>query len=187
MIYKNRVAGFLLIPFGLLLLVLALCIPFLLEAPLLGFILMSAPMLFCAVVLLLQGFAAACTRIEILDGGLMLATPGWRGFPVPPVRRAFLSWNEVLAVRSRTEIYHVPIFPVFMIIPFPVNVFAVDTAKGRFLMGGQKRGLTEAVEEIANRSGSPVQFEGQVRAKFFHTLLHGAPEWPRVSGRTPLI
>jgi hypothetical protein len=71
------------------------------------------PLMFCAITMLLHGVAAASTRIEIDESGLRLAMPGWRGFPpAPPVRKASVSWDEVLAVRNRTELYHVAIAKV---------------------------------------------------------------------------
>ena len=178
MIYTNRVVGIIFIPLGMVILVFTACLPFMLESPVLGFILMGIPMLFGAAVMLLQGFAAACTRMEIDESGLRISCPGWRGFPVPPVRKASLSWGEVLAVRSRTEIYHVTILPVALALPYPVNVFAIDTTMGRFILGAKTGALTRAVEEIAKRAGRPVRFEGEVRAKMLRTLLRGAPEWP---------
>lgn len=190
MTYENRVVALIFIPLGLVNLVFALLLPFLLQDRVLGFLLMGIPMLFGAAVLLLHGIAAACTRMDIDESGLKLAVPGWRGFPVPPARKASLLWDEVLAVRNRTEIYGLTILPVALAIPFPVNVFAIDTTRGRFIMGGKSIWLPHAIREIANRSGRPVRFEGEVRVTIFRTLLHGAPEWEEISpeetpGRAP--
>ena len=181
LVYRSRIVGAIFIPFGLTMLFFAMCLPFLLESPLLGFILMGIPMIFTAVIMLLHGFAAASTRIEIAPSGLRLAIPGWRAFPVPPARKASLSWDEVLAVRKRTELYHVTILPFAIHMPYPVEVFAVDTTQGRFILGGRISWLHAAMKEIALRSGRAVRSEGEVQAGLFSSLLSGAPEWRRLS------
>jgi hypothetical protein len=179
-IYRNRLVGAIFIPFGLVMLLFAASLPFLLKSPVLGFVLMGVPMIFGAVIMLLHGLAAAYTRIEIAENGLTLAVPGWRGFPVPPARKASLSWDEVLAVRHRMELYGVTILPYAFEMPFPVEVFAIDTTRGRFILGGKIGWLAQAMGEIALHAGHPVRSEGDVQAWLFSSLLHGAPEWGHV-------
>ena len=181
LIYRNRIIGAIFIPFGLTMLVFTVCLPFLLKDAVLGFILMGIPMMFGALILLLHGIAAASIRIEIDESGLRLAVPGWRGFPVPPARKASISWDEVLAVRNRIELYHVTILPYALAMPYPVEVFAIDTTRGRFILGGKIGWLSRAMREIALRAGRRVRSEEEVRARLFSSLLRGAPEWQQIS------
>lgn len=180
LIYRNRIIGAIFIPFGLAMLVFSVCLPFLLKNALLGFILMGVPMMFGALVMLLHGIAAASTRVEIDENGLRLAMPGWRGFPVPPVRKASISWDEVLAVRNRIELYHVTIPPFALAMPYPVEVFAIDTTRGRFILGGKIGWLSQAMREIALRAARPVRSEEHLQARLFPSLLRGAPEWRQI-------
>jgi hypothetical protein len=181
-IYRSRVPAVFLIPLGVFMLCLSAALPFELQDPILGFILMGLPLIFTGSVALLHGCAAAVTRIEITEHELKLSVPGWRGFPVPPLRRASLGWSEVLAVRHRTEIYRVAILPFALDMPFPVDVFAIDTSRERFILGGRSvRRLTEAIAEIAARSGRPLQSEQKVWAGLVGTLLRGAPPWQQAS------
>jgi hypothetical protein len=179
-IFRNRIVAIIFIPLGLFMLFFSAILPFLLKDPILGFILMGVPMIFGALIMLLHGAAAAFTRIEIAESGLVLAVPGWRGFPVPPIRKATLSWDEVLAVRNRVELYYVTILPYALAMPFPVMVFAIDTTRGRYILGGKIRWLSQAMQEIAYGAGRSVRYEGEVEARLFSTLLHGAPEWQHI-------
>jgi hypothetical protein len=177
-IYTGRISAAFLLPLGLGMLCLAAALPFVLESPLVGFVLMGLPMIAVGFVALLHGFAAAFTRIEITGDKLKLAGPAWRGFPVPPLRRATVGWSDVLAVRHRIEIYRVPILPFVAAMPFLVDVYAIDTSRERFILGGRSvPRLSGAVAEIAARSGCSVQSEPEVRAKLIGTLLRGAPPW----------
>lgn len=173
-IYSNRIVAAVLIPFSVIIIGLALLLPFLLKSPILGFFLMSLPALFGGVIMLLHGLGAGLTRIEIAENGLELALPVWRGFPTPPVRRAALAWIEVIAVRRRIEIYH-------WAFPFPVWVFAIDTSQGRFVLGGKIGWLPRAMEEIARHSNCPVEDLGEVEAGMVSALKGDTPEWPPVS------
>ena len=177
-IYSSRIAAAFLIPLGLATICLAAALPFVLQSPILGFVLMGLPLIFAGFVALLHGFAAAFTRIEITEDELKLTVPGWRGFPVPPLRRASLGWSEVLAVRHRTEIYRVAILPFVLAVPFPVDVYAIDTSRERFILGGRSvTRLAGVAAEISGRSGRPLQSEREVWAGLVNTLLRGAPPW----------
>jgi hypothetical protein len=176
--YRSRCSAAFLIPLGLGCLALGTAVPFLLKDPVFAFILMGLPLIFTGCVALLHGFSAAQTRIEISGQKLKLAVPGWRGFPVPPVMRADLEWNEVRALRHRIEVYQVAMPPFALGTPFPVNVYAIETAQGRFILGGRSiPRLAEAIAEIATRSGLPVQHDGEVSAKIVEALLKGTPSW----------
>lgn len=181
-IYSARYTAAFLIPLGLGSLVLGAAVPFLLEDAVFAFILMGLPLIAVACVALLHGFAAARTRIEISEQSLRLAVPGWRVFPIPPVRRVILSWNSVRAVRHRVELYSVAIPPFALGMPFPVDVYAVEAAGQRFILGGKSiPRLAAAISEIAAGSGLAVRYEGQVKSKLFKALLKGAPAWPPLS------
>lgn len=178
MTYRSRAAGFFLIALGLFMLGLASILPFVLEAPILGFILMGVPMIFTGLIALLHGIAAGFTSIQITEHELKLVVPEWRGFPAPPFHRASLRWDELLAVRRRKEIYGVPIPPFALSMPFAVDVYAIDTARKRFILGGKSLSrLPEAMTEIAGRSGLAVHLEADASAKLVKTLLRGAPAW----------
>jgi len=92
---------------GSLLIALALTVPVFALAPLLAFFLMSVPMFFSGVVALLHGVAVMFTRIVVSERALSLAVPAWHGFPVLPVRRVVLKWDELLAIRPR-EVFPFP-------------------------------------------------------------------------------
>jgi hypothetical protein len=176
--YHSPVAACFLIPLGLCMLGLAAVLPFVLEDPIFVFILLVVPSIFTGVIALLHGIAAAFTSIQITENELKLVVPEWRGFPVPPLHRASLQWNEVLAVRHRKEIYVIPIIPFFLSIPFPVDVYAIDSVRERFIIGGESFSwLAKAVTEIASRSGLSIQREEEVSAKLLNTILRGAPAW----------
>ncbi len=174
---SSRAASVFLILFAMVTLCFAALLPFLLDSPLPGFVLMGLPMIFVALAMLLQGLAGVSARIEITGDELKMVLPAWRGFPVPPMRRATLKWDEVLAVRRRVEIYTVLIPPV-MITPFAVEVYAIDTSRGRFVAGKRAiRRLPEAIDEISLKSGHPIQSRGEVRVGLFRCLVCGAPDW----------
>ena len=187
-IYSSRCTAAFLIPLGLSSLALGAAVPFLLEDPVFAFILMGIPLLICAVIALLHGFSAAFSRIEISERQLKLAAPSWRGFPVPPVRKAVLNWNDVRAVRHRVELYHVAIPPFALNVPFPVDVYALETAQERFILGGKSiPRLADAIADIAVRSRLPVRREGEVRSSLLKALLKGTPEWQPMSGNEEIL
>ena len=57
-------------------------------------------------------------------------------------------------MRDRTEIYRVAILPFVLAVPFPVDVYAIDTSRERFILGGRSvTRLPGVVAEISGRSG----------------------------------
>jgi hypothetical protein len=173
LIYGGLVPGLSLVFIGLFLIALAVVVPFSAGAPLLAFILMSVPAFFSGAIALLHGIAAIPAKIEITDSELKLAVPKWRVFPVPPIRSITLRWDELLAVRHRIEIYQ-----VLAVFSFPVDVFALDTTKGRVVIGGRSiPGMGKALEEIIRRTGLVVQDEGELEPGLIQSLLKGSPSW----------
>lgn len=178
MVNRSTLAGWLrglpLAILGSLLIALALTVPLFALAPLLAFFLMSVPMFFSGVVALLHGVAVMFTRIVVSERALSLAAPAWRGFPVPPVRRVVLKWDELLAIRHRREVYRLPGG-----LSFPVTVFALETGKGRIILGERSTpGLREALVEMMRRTGLALQDDGEVTSGLMQTLLRGSPPWP---------
>ena len=92
---------------------------------------------------------------------------------MPPVRRLTLRWDEVLMVRYRREVYQLLAIP-----SFPVDVFAIDTTKGRVVLGGRSiPGLQMAVKEIARRAKLDIRDEGELKPRLFRSLIRGSPPW----------
>ncbi len=178
MVNRSTLAGWLrglpLAILGSLLIALAVTVPVFALAPLLAFFLMSVPMFFSGVVALLHGVAVMFTRIVVSERALSLAAPAWRGFPVLPVRRVELQWQELVAIRHRREVYRLPGG-----LSFPVTVFALETGKGRIILGERSTpGLREALVEMMRRTGLALQDEGEVTSGLMQTLLRGSPPWP---------
>ena len=170
--YSGLLTGLALGLLGFCGVVLAVVVPLFAKAPILAFILMSVPAFFIGSIALAHGFAVIAARIEISDTGLKLAIPRWRVFPIPPVVRFSLRWDELLAVRHRKEVYQL------LILPFPVEVFAIDTAKGRVVLGGRSiPGLQRALMEIVRQAGLTIQDEGEIKVGLIRTLLRGSPPW----------
>ena len=182
---SNRSLGFVLIPFGAIMLIFAVAVPFFLKSRLLAFILMGIPMAFSGLVILMQGISSAKTLIEITTDELKMVFPGWRCCPVPPMRRISLGWNEIQAVRSRIEVFNV-LVPPALILPYSVYVYAIDSNNSRFVLPARVvRNLHDAIREISTRSGRPVVQEREITVKLFRCLIHGAPEWPSLAKHAP--
>lgn len=170
---SGRVTGLVLALLGLLWLAVASVVPFTAGAPLLAFVLMSVPAAFGGIVALVHGTAVLSARLRTTDNQLELAAPGWRAFPVPPVRKLTVRWDEIRAVRRRTEVYR-----ILGMVPFPVEVFAVETAKGTVVLGGSSiPGMRRALQQVAERAGLRVQDAGVIEAGMMRSLLKGPPPW----------
>jgi hypothetical protein len=129
----------------------------------------------------LMGYAVLSTRIEIGREGLLIAAPGWRACPWPPVRQLRLDWTDLRAVRHRTEVYRVGPLPV----RFPLEAYAIETTGGFILLGGYYLADLEPILiELAHRADRPWCEDGEVEAGLLRTLVHGAPPWPKV-GQSP--
>jgi hypothetical protein len=123
---------------------------------------------------LLIGYAALSTRLEITEGGLAVEAPTWRALPIPPVQQFQLGWQEVHAIRHRTELYRLGPLPIRL----PLEVFAIETARGRIVLGGYYLWELEPVLiEIAHRADRPWREDGTVEASLLHTLCSGPPTW----------
>jgi len=175
-IYGAKPTGLILMLLGILTIGIGIAVTVIANDTLLAYLLMGLPTLLLGLIELLTGFATFAARIEISRNGLTIAAPAWRACPLPPVRRFRLRWDEIRAVRHRAEIYH--LLPGEGL-PFPVDVYAIDTEKGRIVLGGKSlRGLAEAMREIAVRSGGGMRAEEPVRAGIFRSLAKGPPAWP---------
>jgi len=172
LLYSGLLTGLTLGLLGLVGVTLAVAVTVFARAPILAFILMSVPAFFMGSVALVHGLALIAARIEISDTALKLTIPRWRVFPIPPVIRLSLRWDELLAVRHRKEVYQV------LVVAFPVEVFAIDTVKGRVVLGG--RGIPDmqrALMEIVRRAGLTIRDEGELKLSLINGLVKGSPPW----------
>lgn len=129
---------------------------------------------------IVYGYASVSTRIEIGPEGLMVATPGWRACPYPPVRHYRIRWSEVRAVRHRTEAYRLGPLPLRL----RLEAYAIETIAGPILLGGYYMSDLEPVLiELAHRADRPWREDDEVEASLLHTLRHGAPSWPALGQR----
>jgi hypothetical protein len=139
-------------------------------------VLMGLPAWFLGTIALLAGISGLKARIEIHHGALTLAAPQWRGCPLLPVRTLHVRWDEIRALRHRTEVYH--LFPGRGL-PFPVDVYAIDTLGSRVIMGGKSiPQMAQAIRDIARRSGRAIQEDSSVQAAILGSLINGPPPWP---------
>ena len=123
----------------------------------------------------LLGYVSVSTRIEVSPEGVLVATPGWRACPYPPVRQYRVGWADVRAVRHRTELYRIGPLPLRL----PLDAYAIETAQGVILLGGYYLSDLEPVLiELAHRADRPWCEDDEVEAGLLHTLVHGAPPWP---------
>ena len=124
----------------------------------------------------LIGYVSVSTRIEIGRDGLVIAAPGWRSCPYPPVQEVRLGWDELRAVHHRTEIYRIGFLPFRL----PVEVYAIQTERDWIVFGSYYLwDLEPVLINIAHRAGCSWREAGEVEAGLWQTLRHGAPPWPR--------
>lgn len=123
----------------------------------------------------LIGYVALATRIEITADGLVVAVPGWRVCPCPPVREVRLGWRDVRAIRRRTEIYRIGPLPLRL----RFEVFALETTHGRLLFGSYYLWELEPVLiHVGHRADCAWREDDPVEAGLWHTLRCGPPDWP---------
>jgi hypothetical protein len=124
----------------------------------------------------LIGYVSVSTRVEIGPDGLVIAAPGWRACPYPPVLEVRIGWDSVRAIHHRTEIYRVGFLPLRL----PVEVYAIQTDRDWIVFGSYYLwDLEPVLINIAHRAGCSWREDGEVEAGVFQTLRHGAPLWPR--------
>lgn len=183
--YTGLYGAVLLLPTGVLCVAVAIAVPFLLspsrgEDPWIGVVFGSIPAGLGGVLALLNGWAAAGTRIAIADAGLAIRAPTWRATPLPPMHRLDAAWPAVTAVRRRLEIYTLWLpFPIDM----PVPVYRVEAGGRHVLLGGRiVRRLPQAMQEIAERAGRAIVEGPAVRPGMLRTLRAGPPPWEALLG-----
>jgi hypothetical protein len=131
----------------------------------------------------LMGYAVLSTRIEIAPDGVLVAAPGWRGCPFPPVRQHRLEWTAVRAVHHRTELYRIAGLPLRL----PLEVYAIETTHGFIALGSYYLSDLEPVMiDLAQRADRPWREDDDVEAGLLRTLLSGAPPWPAVDRHPPV-
>jgi hypothetical protein len=127
----------------------------------------------------LMGYAIFSTRIEIAGDGLVIAAPGWRGCPFPPVRHHRLKWTDVRAVRHRSERYRIGLLPLGM----RFEAYAIETTDGLIPLGSYYLSDLEPVLiDLAHRVDCPWCEDDEIDAGLLRTLFFGGPAWPRVGG-----
>jgi hypothetical protein len=179
-VYAAPVPGALLAVLGILALALVGLMPATFAVGWLPMALIGLPLAAGGACGVLMGYAVLSTRIEIARGGLLIAGPGWRACPWPPVREFRLDWAEVRAVRHRTELYRIGFLPLRL----PLEAYAIETADELIVFGGYYLSdLDPVLIEIAHRADRPWCEDGEVEAGLLRTLLHGAPAWPRIGER----
>jgi hypothetical protein len=130
----------------------------------------------------LMGYAVLSIRIEIAQDGVVIAAPGLRACPFPPVREYRLKWTDVRAVRHRTELYRIGPLPLRL----PLEAYAIETTDGFIPFGSYYLSDLEPVLiELAHRADRPWCEDGEVQAGLLGTLLCGGPPWPTVDQRPP--
>lgn len=173
-IYGARALGSVVAALGIASFLLLAVMPGALGSGGLGAVLIGLPLAAAGLGGLLIGYAALSTRLEITEGGLAVEAPSWRAIPIPPVQQLQLGWDEVRAIRHRTEIYRLGPLPVRL----PLEVFAIETARGRIILGGYYLWELEPVLiEVAHRADRPWREDGTVEASLLHTLRSGPPAW----------
>jgi hypothetical protein len=173
-VYGARALGSVVAALGIASLLLLAAMPELLAGGGLSAALIGLPLVLAGIAGVLIGYAALSTRLEVTQAGLVVEAPSWRAIPMPPVQQIEVGWHEVRAVRHRSELYRLGPLPVRL----PLEVFAIDTARGRVVLGGYFLWELEPVLiEVAHRAGCPWHEDGAVEASLLHTLRSGPPAW----------
>jgi hypothetical protein len=174
--YSGRITGIVIIFLGISSIGVGIAMLFVASDRLVAFIFIGLPCLSLGCIELLSGYATFTTRIEVGKHALNISAPAWRGCPLPPVRSSNVSWDKVMSVRHRTEMYH--LLPGGGL-PFPVEAFIIETEKNKVVLAGKSvPGIMKAIGEIAHRSDCPITEEKQVQASIFGSFLKGPPLWP---------
>jgi hypothetical protein len=173
-VYSAPLPGALLVILGISALALLALLPATLGVGWLPAALLGLPLAVAGAGGALMGYAILSTRIEIARDGVVVAAPGWRGCPFPPVREHRLGWLDVRAVRHRTELYCLGSLPLCL----PLEVYAIETADGLIPLGGYYLpDLEPVLIDLAQRADRPWHENDDVEADLLRTLLAGAPPW----------
>ena len=176
-VYSAPLPGALLAILGIAALVLLALMPATFGVGWLPFALIGLPLALGGACGVLMGYAVLSIRIEIARDGVVIAAPGLRACPFPPVRQYRLAWTEVRAVRHRTELYRLGPLPWRL----PLEAYAVETADGVIAFGSYYLSDLEPVLiDLAHRADRPWCEDGEVEAGLLRTVLRGAPPWRRV-------
>jgi len=181
-VYSAPLPGALLAVLGISALVLLALMPGTYDVGWLPFALIGLPLAVGGACGVLMGYAILSIRIEIAQDGVVIAAPGLRACPFPPVRQYRLKWTDVRAVRHRTELYRIGPLPLRL----PLEAYAIETTDGCIPFGSYYLSDLEPVLiELAHRADRPWCEDGEVQAGLLRTLLCGAPPWPTVDQRPP--
>ena len=173
-VYGARALGSVVAALGIASLLLLAAMPELLAGGGLSAALIGLPLVLAGIAGVLIGYAALSTRLEVTQAGLVVEAPSWRAIPMPPVQQIEVGWHEVRAVRHRSELYRLGPLPVRL----PLEVFAIETARGRVVLGGYYLWELEPVLiEVAHRADCPWREDGAVEASLLHALRSGPPAW----------
>src|ERR687897_1662957 len=179
-VYSAPVPGAFLAVLGVLALALVAFMPATFDVGWLPVVLIGLPLAAGGACGVLMGYTVLSTRIEIARDGLVIAAPGWRACPFPPVRQFRLNWTDVRAVRHRTELYRIGFLPLRL----PLEAYAIETTEGFILFGGYYfSDLDPVLIEVAHRADRPWCEDGEVEAGLTPTPRHGAPPRPTVDRR----
>jgi hypothetical protein len=181
-VYGAPLAGALLAILGIAALVLLALMPATFGVGWLPFALIGVPLATGGACGVLMGYAALSIRIEIARDGVVIAAPGLRACPFPPVRQYRLKWTDVRAVRHRTELYRIGPLPWRV----PLEAYAVETFDGVIAFGSYYfADLEPVLIDLAHRADRPWCEDGELEAGLLRTLLFGAPPWPRLDAPPP--
>jgi hypothetical protein len=179
-VYSAPVPGALLAVLGVTALALLALMPATFDVGWLPLALIGLPLAVGGACGVLMGYAVLSMRIEIAQDGALIAAPGLRACPVPPVRQYRLRWTDVRAVHRRTELYRSG--PLRL----PLETYAIETADGFIRFGSYYLSDLEPVLiELAHRADRPWCEDDEVEVGLLRTLLCGAPPWPTVDRRPP--
>lgn len=181
-VYSAPLVGALLVVLGISALILLALMPATFGVGWLPLALIGLPLAVGGACGVVMGYAVLSIRIEIAKDGLVIAAPGLRACPFPPVRQYRLRWSDVRAVRHRTELYRIGPLPLRL----PLEVYAIETTNGFIPFGSYYLSDLEPVLiELAHRAERPWCEDGEVEAGLLRTLFCGAPAWRTVAGHPP--
>jgi len=181
-VYSAPLPGALLAILGISALILLALMPATFGLDWLPLALIGAPLAVGGACGVVMGYAILSIRIEIAQDGIVVAAPGWRACPFPPVRQYRLRWTDVRAVRHRIELYRIGPLSLRL----PLETYAIETAEGVIPFGSYYLSDLEPVLiDLAHRADRPWCEDGEVEADLLRTLLFGARSWRTVAEHPP--